>query len=278
MRIWCAGISGAAGAALLVAVAGTALAAQSAMTSPYLDESALVFRASDLKSGQLPARIHLRNLPPVFSSQVTLACLGLPLQADELVVYLAESKSCMTLRDRTPASFAGEPGKYGPEVTRGLAQERASLEQQLESSPLVVMQPRVQAVQQAALCYCPGNDPPVASVQSGSPQQVSAGAAIAPIWFDATDSDSPTLTHEFFHTLDGGLQQAGLPGGLGEACSAGSGTLSCSVTGSAPLAIGSYLIQIEVHDGSSSASATAELTVVDGVKPETVFSNGFEDG
>lgn len=156
MRVRCAWITGVAGAALLVSVAGTALAAQGTMTSPYLGESALVFRAADLKSGQLPARIHLRNLPPVFSSQVTLACLGIALQPDELVVYLPESKSCMALRDRTAALFAAE---HGPEVAMGLAQERASLEQQLESSPLVVMQPRVAATQPAALCYCPGNPP-----------------------------------------------------------------------------------------------------------------------
>lgn len=275
MRTGSVSITRATCAVLLISIAGTALAGQDAMTSRFLDESALVFRAADLKSGQLPARIHLRNLPPVFSSQVTLACLGLPLQADELVVYLAESKSCMALRDRTPASFAKE---HGPEVARGLAQERTRLEQQLESSLLVVMQPQVEVVQTAALCYCPNNDPPVAGVSSGSPQQATAGAAIVPILFDATDSDSPTLTHEFFHTLDGGLQQAGLPGGLGEACSSGSGTLSCSVTGAAPLAIGSYLIRFEVHDDSSSDAATAELTVIDGVKPETVFSSGFEDG
>ena len=275
MRVRSTAIIGAAGAALLLAGVANALAAQGAMTSPYLEETALVFIAADLKSGQLPARVHLRNLPPVFSSQVTLACLGLPLQADELVVYLAESKSCMTLRDRTRASFAKE---HGPELARGLAQERTRLEQQLESSPLVVMQPQVEVVQTAALCYCPNNDPPVAGVSAGSPQQATAGTAIVPIVFDATDSDSPSLTHEFSHTLDGGLQQAGLPGGLGEACASGSGTLSCSVSGAAPLAIGTYLIRFEAQDGSSSDAATAELTVIDGVKPETIFSSGFEDG
>jgi hypothetical protein len=245
------------------------------MTSPYLDESALVFRASDLKSGRLPARIHLRNLPPVFSSQVTLACLGVPLQADDLVVYLAESKFCLALRDRTPASMTAA---HGPEVERGLAQERTSLERKLESSPLVVMQPQAAVAQTAAVCYCPGNEPPVASVQSGSPQQATEGETITAIVFEASDSDSPTLTHEFSYMLDGGSPQAGLPGGLGETCLSGSGTLSCSVTGTAPLVSGSYLIQFEVSDSSSSASATAELTVIDGVLPEIIFSNGFEDG
>ena len=218
------------------------------MTSPYLEESALVFRASDLKSGQLPSRIHLRNVPPVFNSQVTLACLGIPLQPDELVIYLVESKSCKALRDRTPASFAGA---HGPEVTSGLSQERASLEQQLENSPLVVMLPQVKVAQTVRGCYCPVNNSPVASVQSGSPQQATSGEAIATILFDATDSDSLNLTHKFFHTLDGGSQQTGLPGGLGEACTGGSGTLSCSVTGSAPPVSGSYLIRFEVGDGST---------------------------
>jgi hypothetical protein len=268
-------ITGAACAALLISVTGTAIAAQGPTTSPYVDESTLVFRASDLKNGQLPPRIHLRNLPPVFRSELTLACLGVPLQADELVVYLAETKFCMALRDRTPASLTR---KHGPETARGLSQERASLEQQLESSLLVVLQPQVEVAQTASVCYCPGNNPPVANVQSGSPQQATAGEAIVAIVFKGTDSDSQTLTHEFFHTYDGGLQQPGLPGGLGEACSAGAGTLSCSVVGTAPLTVGSYLIRFIVRDASSSDTATAELTVVDVVPPEIIYQDGFEDG
>lgn len=275
MRTRLALIARAACIALLLAVAGTALAAPGAMTSRYLQESALVFRASVLKSGQLPLRVHLRNGPPVFSSQVTVACLGVPLQPDELVVYLAESGSCKALRDRTPATF---DRAHGPEAARGLAQERAALELQLESSQLVIMQPQLEIAQPAALCYCPGNEPPVASVQSGSPQQTATGEAIATISFSASDADSPSLTHNFFYTVDGGLEQAGLPGGLVESCSAGSGTLSCNVTGSAPLVSGSYLIRFEAQDSTSSDSAMAELTVIDGEPPETVFSNGFEDG
>ena len=259
MRLCFARITGAVCAGLLAAVTSATLAAQGTMTSAFLDESALVFRASDLKSGQLPRRIHLRNMPPLLSSQVALACLGVPLQTVDLVVYLAESKSCMALRYWAPASFAGA---HGPQVAGRLVREQASLEQQLESSILVVMQPRVKVAQPAAACSCPLNEPPVASVPSGSPQQALAGVAIASVLFDATDSDSPTLTYEFSHTLDGGLQQAGLPVGLAEACSTGSGTLSCSVTGSAPLANGLYLIRFDVHDGSSSGMALAELTVV----------------
>lgn len=266
---------GAACAALLCSVSGTVFAAKGPMTSPYVVESTLVFRASDLHNGQLPPRIHLRNMAPVFSSQVTLACLGIPLKADELVVYLAESRSCMALRNRTPASLARD---HGPEAARGLSQERVFLERQLESSPLVVMQPQEEVPQAAPVCYCPGNSPPIATVQSGSPQQATSGEAISTIVFSATDSDSLILTHEFFHTFDGGLQQSGLPGGLGEVCSTGSGTLSCSVDGSAPLTSGSYLIRFEVRDSSSSDSATAELTVVDIVRPEILFLDGFEDG
>jgi hypothetical protein len=152
MRPRFAWITGAACAGLLFAVADTTLAAQGTMTSPFLEESALVFRALDLKSGKLPARIHQRNMPPVFSSQVTLACLGVPLQPADLFIYLVESKSCMALRDWNPSSSALA---HGPQVAGGLAQERASLEQQLESSALVVMQPQVVVAQAAAVCYCP---------------------------------------------------------------------------------------------------------------------------
>jgi hypothetical protein len=262
-------------AALSLFASTSAFAAGNALTSRFLDEPALVFRAVDLKKAQLPARVHLRNLPPVFQSQLTLACLGVPLQPDDLVIYLAESGTCTTLTERTVAS---PDANQGPEAAMELKKERDLLVRRLQTSSVVVMQPQPAAAQAAALCYCPGYKPPVANLQSGSPQQAPAGSVIAAIQFNATDADSATLTHEFFHSLDGGIQTAGLPVGLGQACSAGSGTLSCSVSGTAPLTTGTYLIRFEARDSSSADSATATLTVIDVVRPETVFSNGFEDG
>jgi len=267
----------AACAALLVGAATSALAAGNTMSSRYLDEPAVVFSVADLKAARLPLRIHLRNVAPVFGGQLSLACLGVPLQPHELAVYLVESRVCMPLSNLTVSSLDAE---HGPEATRGLARERIRIERELESSAFVILQPETEVAATAALCYCPGpgNNPPVAIVQSGSPQQATAGEAITTILFSASDSDSATLTHDFSYSLDGGQQTAGLPGGLSKACSAGSGTLSCSVSGTAPLTTGTYVIRFEVWDGSSAGSATAELTVVDGVRPETVFSDGFEDG
>jgi len=253
------------------------MAAGATISSRYLDEPAVVFSAADLKKAQLPSRIHLRNIAPVFGSQLSLACLGVPLQPSEVAVYLAESGRCMALSDMTVSSLDAE---HGPEAARGIAQERARIERQLQSSDFVVLQPETDITETAAFCYCPGpgNSPPVAIVQSGSPQQATAGAAITDIRFNATDADSATLTHSFFHSLDGGPETAGLPEGLDQSCSAGSGTLSCTVSGAAPLTNGIHLIRFEVRDSSSADSATAQLTVVGGVQPETLFSDGFEDG
>lgn len=269
----------AACAALLFGAAANALAAGNTMSSRYLDEPAVVFSAADLKKARLPSRIHLRNVAPVFGSQLSLACLGVPLQPHDLAVYLAESRRCMALSDMTVSSLDTE---HGPEAARGLAQELVRLERQLQSSNFVVLQPEIPVTEAASLCYCPGpgpgNSPPEARVQSGSPQQATAGTAITDIRFYATDNDSATLTHRFFYSLDGGPQTSGLPEGLAQSCYASSKTLSCTVSGTAPMTNGVYLIRIEVRDGSSADSATAQLTVVGGVPPGTLFSNGFEDG
>jgi hypothetical protein len=277
MRAGFALMHGAACASLLFGAATNALAAGNTMSSRYLDEPAIVFNAADLKKARLPSRVHLRNIAPVFGSQLSLACLGVPLQPHDLAVYLTGSGRCMALSDMTVSSLDAE---HGPEAARGIAQERDRIERQLQSSDFVVLQPETRIAEVASLCYCPGpgNSPPVASVLSGSPQEATAGAAITDILFKATDADSATLTHSFFHSLDGGPQASGLPAGLAQSCSAGSGTLSCTVSGTAPLTNGIYLIRFEARDGSSADSATAQLTVVGGAPPETLFSNGFEDG
>ena len=264
-------------ATLLLCVTASAMAGGTTMSSRYLDEPAIVFRAASLRKAQLPSRIHVRTMAPVFGSQLSLACLGVPLQPHELAVYLAESRRCMALSDITVSSL---DAKHGPEAARGLAQDRVRIERQLQSSNFVVLQPETGISEPAALCYCPnpGNSPPVASVLSGSPQQATAGAVITDIRFNATDTDSATLTHRFFCSLDGGPETPGLPEGLAQSCTAGSKTLSCTVSGTAPLTNGVYLIRFEARDGSSADSATAQLTVVGGVQPETLFSDGFEGG
>lgn len=229
--------------------------------SRYLDTPVLVFKAEDIQNRRVPARVHMHGVPLVFGSQVNLACLGVNLRRDELIVYLPESQSCIPL------------GELDPGNIRGFERDRPALTRALEESTVVVMKPQARAQGGAGLCGCPGNRPPVVSVKSGSPQEAISGAAITSIEFTASDVDSEVLTEFFSFTLNGSSKQLGLPAGLLGNCVSGTGTLSCTVSGTAPISTGSYLLQLEVSDGFSLGSATATLSVI----TEQIFADGFED-
>jgi len=249
------------------------------ISSRYLDQTALVFMAEDVKSRKLPIRIHVHNVPVIFGSQISLACLGVNARAGELIAFLPKSQSCILLTELS----ASRNSDLDPNSYRGFARDRAKLKQRLEESQFVIMQPQVIADGAAAVCYCPppppppGNATPVVRVISGSPQEVVVSTLVTTIGFSATDKDSPTLQGSFSYTLDGGSSVAGLPAGLARNCVPGTKSLYCSVNGTAPAITGSYLIRLAVWDGEKTGSATASLTVTPDQPLGRIFSDGFED-
>lgn len=261
-------------AVLLLLGAATASAFTDVVTSRFIEQSALVFKAEDVRSRRIPARIHVHGAPLVFGSQVNLACLGVHVRRDELVVFLPESQSCIPFNELSAKAPNSEPD---PGSFRGIERERAGLEQRLEKSAFVVMKPQAKTEGLAGLCSCPGNIAPVVTVNSGSPQEVAAGALITSIQFSASDEDSQVLMEFFSFTLNGGSKQLGLPDGLLDNCIADTGTMRCTVSGTAPVTAGAYLIKLEVSDGFSLGSATATLTVIS-PPPAQIFADGFEDG
>jgi hypothetical protein len=251
-------------AALLLLGSVSSSAFAEVVLSRYLDQPVLVFNTEDVRNHRIPARIHEHGAPLVFGSQVSLACLGVNLGRDELAVYLPESQTCIPLGELDPGNILG------------FERDRSALLKVLDKSAVAVMKPQAQAQGGAGLCNCPGNRPPVVSVKSGSPQEAIAGAAITSIEFTASDVDSEVLTEFFSFTLNGSSKKLGLPSGLVENCVSGSGTLSCTVSGSAPLTVGTYLILLEVSDGFSLGSATATLTTT-APPSEQIFVDGFEN-
>ena len=121
------------------------------ISRPYLNQTALIFNTEYLKSQRLPNRIHKHNVPMIFSSQITLACLGANLRAGELVAYLPESKSCIPLTRLS----ASRNRSLGPESFRGFERDRVKLEKSLEKDTVVVMQAQVSAEGAAGVCTCP---------------------------------------------------------------------------------------------------------------------------
>jgi len=258
--------------ALLLLIPATVWSKPEGIAVSGIDQSALVFRASSLKNGELPARIVTRDGAHVFASQLTLACLGRALQPQDLVVYFTQSRKCESMPG--PSSAREQAGWQSAGVAT-LSGARAPVEEALLAQPVVVLQPQAQAPVVAGLCVCRGDAAPVVTVEAGSGQTALVGGTIQTIEFAATDVDSPTLSYEFSWTLDGGTSTDGLPGALAPSCSDGPGTLNCSVDGPTPPQAGIYLIRLLVGDGLNFSHADALVTV--DVPSEIIFHHGFED-
>lgn len=131
----------------------------------------------------------------------------------------------------------------------------------------------------AGVCSCPGNVAPTVNLVSGGGQQVTSNSPIRNIVFTGTDVDSDVLFDFFRYQFNGGVAIDGLPAGLAKNCTSGTGTLDCTVSGTAPGTSGPYNIILDVSDGLIRTSQSAELIVnaIDPPLPEIIFKNGFED-
>jgi len=137
---------------LILLFASSVSLAVETLNSRFFDATALVFKSADLNSQQLPSRIHILNLPLIFSSQLTLSCLGIRSGRDGVLVFLPGSNSCLSL-DKLRVS--GIPGNAGGSV--GFEQDLPRLLTQLENSSLVIIQPQASAMPVAGVCICPGD-------------------------------------------------------------------------------------------------------------------------
>jgi hypothetical protein len=118
----------------------------------------------------------------------------------------------------------------------------------------------------------PVNVAPLVNLVSGGSQQVNITTPVGNIEFSATDIDSVTLTDSFSYQFNGGSSNAGLPSGLVKNCIAGSGTLDCTVSGTAPGTPGAYEIMLSVSDEVNTSAVSTDLTVSDPTNIEPVVS------
>jgi len=250
-------------------LASPSLLAGNTVYSQYFREPAVVFNSTSLVNDQLPGIIQSPHFPAVFRNEINLHCIALRGYKDTALVYLPQSQTCLTLDNlrhtQRRKKIAGMNRRPGFETEYQLVNSR------LQSDSLVTIQPQVLAPSAGVVCSCDGNAPPEVGVDAGENQSAGPGDPVL-IEYSATDVDSDVLTDIFTYQFDGGPTQQGLPTGLVRNCTAGTGTLSCTVTGSAPSVSGFYAIRLEVSDSLSSGFATAILTVV----PEVIFLDGFE--
>ena len=238
--------------------------------SDHFSEPAVVFNSTSLAGDELPLIITRPHFPAVFRNDINLHCIALRGLKDTLLVYLPQSETCARLDDLHRTQ--GHRRTPGLKRRPGFEPEFQELNTRLQSGLLVTIKPQGPMPVVAAVCSCDGNLAPEVGVTAGQDLAVTAGAPVQ-IDFAATDADSEVLMDTFTWQLDGGDSQPDLPAGLVKNCTAGSGTLDCSVSGTAPGVIGVYAIRLEVSDGLASGFATALLTVFH----ENIFSDGFEE-
>ena len=234
--------------------------------SYYFREPAVVFNSTSLVNDQLPGIIQSAHFPAVFRNEINLHCISLRGHKDTALVYLPQSQTCLTLDDLRRTQ--GREKTAGMNRRPGFETEYLLVKNRLQSDSLGTIQP---APPVGTVCSCDSNAPPEVGVDTGENQAAGPGDPVL-IEYSATDVDSEVLTDIFTYQFNGGPVQQDLPTGLARNCTVGAGTLSCTVTGSAPLVSGFYAIRLVVTDNLSSGFATAFLTVL----PEVIFLDGFE--
>lgn len=250
-----------------------------------LQQSALVFNRSSMEEMLASSAIRAPGLPLIFSSRIRLACMSVPIWKGDILAYLPETSTCVSfsaLSSSSQRNFNIQTGHDGRTINS------QNMLQKLQESPYLVS--RITAPAESFLvlqsadsvagaCSCPGNVAPIVNLVSGGGQQVNSNSPIGNIVFSGTDVDSDVLFDFFSYQLDGGVPIDGLPAGLSKSCTTGTGTIDCTVSGTAPGTSGAYSIILDVSDGFDTTSQSAGLTVnaIDPPLPETIFENGFED-
>ena len=145
-----------AGLGFALLAQGLPTSAVAEKTSIYIDETVLVYQAADILKRRLPYRTMVSNAAPVHGSQVTLACLGVLMNPDELIAFLPQSQSCIPLSNLSASNLGQELGFAS---VAGFEKDKPDLQQRLEKEPVIVMQPLKVSVPQGGDCVCPDPDP-----------------------------------------------------------------------------------------------------------------------
>lgn len=269
--------------ALFFAVAGFAFDEKPSMNSQQ--QLVLVFNRSNMAEMLSSSAIRAPGLPLIFSDQIRLACMAVKAWKGDILVYMPETSTCVsfsTLASSPQRNFKIQSGLDGRVINSQIMLEKLQEETYLVSrvtAPAKSFTLLQSNDSNAGVCNCPGNVAPVVNLVSGGGQQVVSGSPIGNIIFSATDVDSDVLIDLFSYQLNGGTVIDDLPAGLSKSCTQGTGTLNCTVSGTAPSSVGLYNIILEVSDGFNITPQSAELTVnrIDPPLPETIFENSFED-
>lgn len=256
------------GVALLMLVPQQGLAA----TRSGVDgkpQAVLVLTGRSLLQHQLPAFMQVQPGRFVSARDVQRACITPQLKVDTLLLYLPDSKQCQLATAQDMVSMRQHLYKLSGRWTLGMPQGR------LREQPFVAIAPaHVSSRLTRASCTCNTNTAPTGTVMCNA-QTRTAATPIGPIVFLAEDVDGDTLTGTFSYQRDANQVQPGLPSSLSSSCVPGSGSLQCTVQGTAPAPAGIVQINLSVSDDSAMLPLDSLLEVLAPVEGR-IFADGFE--
>ncbi|MGB8717103.1 MAG: hypothetical protein WCD66_12185 [Rhodanobacteraceae bacterium] len=253
-------------AALLLSTEAAAATTSAMSTQPQV---VVLLRGSSIIDRKLPAFMSARPGQFLSSRALQRTCRSPGLKPDSLVLFLPASQHCelvsvqdqVSLRQRLHR-LTGRWPMQDPRIA-------------LQTKPFLAIAPELKTSALPALnCSCTGNTPPVGSVICTA-QSRTAGAAIGSIVFMANDADGDSLSGTYSYQHDADPVQSGLPSTLSSSCVPGTGTLQCTVDGTAPTTTGIFSLMLSVGDGIDTLPLDSLLEVLAQV-PGRIFADGFE--
>lgn len=235
-------------------------------TSP---QAVVLVPGRSIVAQRLPAFLQIEPGRFVAGRAVTNACVTPQVTNDSLLAYFPELQLCVPLNREDRLLLQQRVHELtGRWPVRDLAAE-------LDAQPFVaIVPPPIASARSRASCTCPQNHAPTGSVQCNA-QTRTADTPIGTVTFSANDVDGDALSGAFSYQRDADPVQAGLPGSLASSCTNGSGSLQCTVNGTAPGPAGIVQLSLSVSDGSASLPLQSLLEVLAPV-PDRIFSSGFE--
>jgi hypothetical protein len=202
------------------------------------------------------------------ASDVERACSTSRLTTDGTLLFFPDSKTCERVSDQNLVSL-----RYRLQKLTGHWQSADPLVR-VQNEPFVAITPELHSPNQVlAMCGCSVDQPPDGSSTCAT-QTRTAGTAIGAVEFAATDADSPTLTGTFSFQRDSEPAEMGLPPDVTSSCVSGSGTLQCTLTGTAPAPAGVLQFTFDVSDGTFTLPLETTLQVL--AVGDRVFGDNFE--
>lgn len=231
-------------------------------------QTVVIVLGRSLLEHRLPDVLQIEHGRFVSALDVQRACATPNLTADSTLLFFPNSKTCERVTDQTLVSLRLRLQKLTGRWLAVDPLDRAQTEAFVSIEPM-----RHSPNQLAGMCGCSADKPPD-GISTCSDQTRTAGDSIGPVEFLATDSDSPTLTGAFSFQRDSDPAEVGLPPEIMSSCTSGTGTLQCTLTGTAPAPAGILQLTFDVSDGTFTLPLETRLEVL--AVGDRVFADNFE--